>query len=281
MTGHEAFDAAPAAYALDALDAADRAAFEAHLRSCSECQRDVAEFRRVAAALGAAVEPVAPPESLKARTLARVAAQPAEPRGDVPPPRARLEFRAPSAPQGRTGWQWLVNAAAVVLVAGLGIYAWSLRSEVALLRQTVVDAAARAEALRTELNTLRRDSLRLSNTVNVLSAPDLLRVDLKGLAGAPGAAGRAYLSRSQGLVFAATGLPALRPGRVYQLWVIPPGGAPISAGILPSDGAGSPFSAPLPAPLQAIQTVAVTDEPGPAGSAGPTSTPLLAGSTGG
>jgi anti-sigma-K factor RskA len=277
MTGHEAFDAAPAAYALDALDAADRVAFEAHLRSCPECQRDVAEFRRVAAALGAAIEPVTPPESLKARTLARVAAQP---RGAALP-RAPLEFRPPAAPQSGTRLQWLLNAAAVVLAAGLGTYAWSLHSEVVLLRQTVADATERAEALRTELNTLRRDSLRLSNTVNVLSAPDLLRVDLKGLAGAPGAAGRAYLSRSQGLVFAATGLPALRPGRVYQLWVIPPGAAPVSAGILPSDNAGSPFSAPLPAPLQAIQTVAVTDEPGPAGSAGPTSTPLLAGTTGG
>ncbi len=53
------------------------------------------------------------------------------------------------------------------------------------------------------------------------------------------ATARAYVSLNQGLVFTAAGLPALPEGRVYQLWVIPPGAtAPISAGLVPVDSSG-------------------------------------------
>jgi anti-sigma-K factor RskA len=276
MTGHDAFDDAPAGYALGALDEPDRLAFEAHLPTCAHCQQEVAELRRVAAALGASVEPVAPPQSLKARTLARAMSQTKG--GDAR--FGAVPTAAPRAPASRL--PWLAAAAAVLLAAGLGIYASFLRAEVNLLRGMVADASERADSLRDQVNALRRDSARLTHTVNVLSAPNLMRVDLKGLGPATGAIGRAYLSRGQGLVFAATGLPALREGRVYQLWVIPPAGrAPISAGLLTVDGAGASASLPMPAGAENIGVVAVTDEPAPAGSSGPTTSPILAGAVGG
>jgi anti-sigma-K factor RskA len=276
MTGHDPFDDAPAAFALDALDPAERQAFVEHLSTCVRCQRDVIEFRRVAAALGASADPMSPPESLKARTMARVLARPER------RPEAGVSGRAPSLDAWRWRTSWLA-AAALALAVGVSVYAGLLRSQVRLLHQMVADASARADALRDEVRALRRDSSRLLNTVNVLSAPDVRRVNLTGLGPAPSATGRAYMSQAHGLVIAAAALPALPAGRVYQLWVIPPGGAaPISAGLLSVDAAGAAsFAAPLPPGATRIMTVAVTNEPGPAGSPGPTSAPLLAGSVAG
>ena len=55
---------------------------------------------------------------------------------------------------------------------------------------------------------------------------------------APEARARAFWSRNRGLVFAATNLPALPPGRVYQVWVLT-AGAPISAGLVSPDASGA------------------------------------------
>src|SRR5262245_38748112 len=174
MTGHDAFQDAPAAYALGAFDQDERLSFEAHLASCPICQGEVAQFRRVAAALGASTDAVNPPASLKARTLQRATSQRSHP--------VRVDRQAPAVAPVASPWRWLSIAAAMGLAAGLGVYAWSLRAEVRLLRGMVAESTARAEALRQEVTALRRDAARLTNTVNVLSAPDLLRVDLKGLA---------------------------------------------------------------------------------------------------
>jgi hypothetical protein len=177
----------------------------------------------------------------------------------------------------------LLAAASLVLAAGLGAYAASLRSQIAQLQQLASEAYSRAETLRTELAALRQDSARLSNTVNVLSAPNVIRVDLKGAAGAPDATGRAYVSTGRGLVFAANRLPPLGIGRVYQLWVIPPGSkVPQSAGVFSVDpaGASATFAVALPSGITQPGTVAVTDEPGPTGSTLPSTPILLAGSAG-
>jgi anti-sigma-K factor RskA len=67
---------------------------------------------------------------------------------------------------------------------------------------------------------------------------------------------------------------------VYQLWLIPPGQNPVSAGIFTVDAGGAAsVNVPLPADASAAQTVAVTMEDGPAGAPQPTALPpLLAGS---
>jgi len=273
MSSHEAFRDAVAAYALDALDAEERGPFEAHLATCAECQRELAELRRVTAGLGLSVDPIAPPESLKARTLARATAQSQRARSAA----AIREVE----PKRSFSWQWLAAAASVVLIVGLSMYAALLRSEVTRLSAAASEAYARADSLREELMSLRRDSVRLMNAVSVLSAPDTIKVDLRASPAVPQASGRAYLSAGRGLVFAANRLPALLPGRVYQLWVIAPDSAvPVGAGVFAVDAAGSSsaFAVVLPAGMERVKTVAVTDEPGPSGSLQPSTPILLAGS---
>jgi anti-sigma-K factor RskA len=98
--------------------------------------------------------------------------------------------------------------------------------------------------------------------VAVLAAPDLARIDLAGQPAAPSASARAFWSRSRGLVFTASNLPAPPPGRAYQLWVLTAQPAPISAGMLTPDGNGHvnarfDMSVDLPRPV----AMAVTLEP--------------------
>jgi anti-sigma-K factor RskA len=108
----------------------------------------------------------------------------------------------------RYGLAWLAAAACVIAAVLLGAYAVSLRG-------------------------------RVNNVQAVLSAPDLMRIDLAGQTVAPSAAARAFWSRSRGLVFTATNLPALPMGRIYQLWVLSAQPAPISAGLFRPDRTGS------------------------------------------
>lgn len=281
MTSHDEFAAAAAAYALDALDASEREQFEQHLTTCERCQQSVAELREVTAALGA-IEAVAPPASLKARTIAHATAQVQEPAAATV---SRLVPRAPSASSAAASRssEWLVRAASVIIIVGLGLYSVSLRSEVATLRGVVAEAVERAEQLRAQVAGLRGDSARLSHAMSVVSAPDTVRVELRGAATAPQATGRAFFSRDRGLILAANQLPPLAPGRVYQLWVIPPDSSvALSGGVFSVDGTGvlSEFVATLPAGLRSVKTIAITDEPGPVGSPSGTTPILLVGSAG-
>jgi Putative zinc-finger len=83
-----------AGWALGALDPIDAQAFEAHLRSCGQCQAAVAEFEPVAKALGRAAPPVEPPDDLEARTIARVLAAAAEDQSATKVQRIPGAFRA-------------------------------------------------------------------------------------------------------------------------------------------------------------------------------------------
>jgi len=276
MTSHDEFAAAAAAYAIDpgALGHDERLAFEAHLETCDQCRADVADFRRVTAGIGLGTDAVAPPESLKARTLARATSQPQARSAGA----TRRPEGGPSTSRATVPAWWALAAASVALVA-TALYAVNMRVQVQMLRQMIADASAEAQSLRTELADVRRDRARLTRTMAVVSAPDLIRVNLSGQATAAAASGRAFWSKAQGLVFSADGLPALPADHVYQLWVLAP--SPISVGVLTVSAAGvATFSATLPADLPPIAAVAVTSEPGPNGSTSPTMPILLVGKPG-
>ena len=112
----------------------------------------------------------------------------------------------------------------------------------------------------------------------MLAAPDLRRVDLQGQTPAPRAAGRAFWSRSRGLVFTASNLPALPPGRTYQLWVLSKGAAPYGTGLLLKPDADGRVTAVFdtPADLPTPTQMALTIEP-EGGVSAPTGGMYLAG----
>jgi anti-sigma-K factor RskA len=233
---HGEYEEALSAYALGALDPSEKRAFEVHLSTCTICQAELREMRRVVAAIGVSAEPVAPPDELKARVLAHATAGPQTPRrsatGVVDLPKTK------SATGGAPGWQRLALAASVLAAVGAGIYAWSQHTQVASLRQMVAEASSQNDALRRQVADARRDAATLTRSIRVLSAPDLIKVDLKGQAPAPNAVARAYWSQAQGLVVSAEGLPRIDVTKVYQLWVID-GTRTESAGLLAVDASGT------------------------------------------
>jgi anti-sigma-K factor RskA len=275
---HDDFAAAAAAYALDALTPDERRAFEAHLATCAECQADVASFRGVSVGIGLATDPVDPPSGLKARVIARATGQAAV-AAPAPTPARVVEFHDRRSPSSG----WLAAAAGLLLAAASGMYAWSLHTQLESVRSNQTEAARRESATRAEIASLRQQSQQLARTVEVVTAPDVVRVTMAGTPAAAHATGRGYWSQTRGVLFNADGLPALQTGRIYQLWIVLPNQAPISAGLLGvnANGSGSLSTAPplgVAVPRAATVTMAITNEPG-TGSPGPTTPILLAGNT--
>lgn len=241
-TPHEEFDDLVSAYALGALDAAEKSAFEAHLATCAVCDAELRQMQRVVIGIGlSTADPVDPPASLKARVLANAAAQGSGRATDASPaPDIQPKTTTPVVLHDRprpTAWNALALAASLTLAVAAGIYAWSLRTQVQALRETVADASAQTNTLRGELAAARRDAAALRTTIRVLSAPDMMQVSLKGQGPAPNAIARGFWSRSQGLLFNAEGLPPIDLTKVYQLWVVK-GGRTTSGGVFTIDANG-------------------------------------------
>src|SRR5262245_50701663 len=126
-----------AGYVLGALDDADRRELEVHRASgCDVCEREIVRLEQATQLLASSVKPVAPPASLKARTMAAVAASGRVAGGErVPlerleqPDRARPRFAVP---------RWALAAAALVMIAATG-WLWTegnrLRNELAAANQ--------------------------------------------------------------------------------------------------------------------------------------------------
>jgi anti-sigma-K factor RskA len=233
-------DQAPA-YVLGALTPAERLAFEAHLAECAICAAEVRSLAPVTAGLARLVPEAEPAPEVKERLLAAIA--------------------KPSA------WSvsWLATAASVALAVVLGGYSAQLRARVAGLESQLREATRRAEASEGQVAEARRVAFDAQSQVAILAAPDLARIDLAGQPVAPTAAARAFWSRTRGLVFTASNLPAPPPGRAYQLWVLTAQPAPISAGMLVVDASGrvtARFDTPLDLPRPVAMAVTLEPEGG-------------------
>jgi anti-sigma-K factor RskA len=199
----------------------------------------------IAQALAQSVDQVEPPEALRDRVLRSVGAP-------VTRPRAASHGAFPS---------WLATAALIALASGLSVYTFLLRSHVTALDGELRDAILRAEASNSQLAEVRRTASDAQSRIAVLTAPDMSRVELAGQTVAPQASGRAFWSRTRGLVFTASNLPALPPGRTYQLWVVT-AQAPVSAGLLKPDANGAVNAVfNPPGNIPSATAMAVTIEP--------------------
>ena len=229
---HDELKANAAGYVLGSLDADERRAFEAHLADCAECAAEVTSLRPVVGALATAVPQVTPRPEILDRVLASF------PAGAGTGGTAGLKTRPSTA--GIRPASWLPLAAAVVLTAGIAVYA-------ARLHQQVADLQGRLD--------------QAQSATSVLAAPDLARIVLQGQAVAPDARAQALWSRSRGLVFSASNLPAPPAGKVYQVWVVT-AQAPVSAGLLVPDPSGGGTAYYMTSPdIGMPVAVAVTLEP--------------------
>ena len=196
----------------------------------------------VGEALGRALPPQTPPPGLRERVLTRATAPAVE----------DARFQKQVAPRRSLSYGWLAAAAALV-AAVTSVMAWQYRDEAARARIEQQQTALRVRSLEQQMASLQSAVATAAQTRSVLAARDMARVDLSGQVPAPGAAGRVFWSPTYGLVFAATNLPALPPGRVYQLWVV--ADTPISAGIGQPTSAGELSVVSTPAAPRAAEGI--------------------------
>ncbi len=278
-------------YALGVITGGEHAELQAELRAVPELAELLRGLCRTTVGLAQAMPLVDPPIALRSRVLTAVTGKrfgPVALAGDVSSTGVARRPVAREARAVRPGPAWLAAAAAAVLAIGAGGYALQLRTRVDNVEQRLAEADTRANRAEQDLVSLRggmgedetqTQTLRLEAAV--FMAPDMNKVNLAGQPVAPTAAARAYWSRTQGVVFAATRLPALPTGKTYQLWFVPANAAPISAGLITPDAQGSAtVHFPTPVGTQArIAALAVTLEPA-GGVPAPTGDKYLVGTAG-
>jgi len=274
MTHEQLRDLLPA-LSLGALDADERHEVAAHVSTCAECAAELAALERVVDGIGLDASPVTPPPALRGKVLARIEDE----RAGKATAMSRMPVPARMAQPVRPLWaNGLALAASIALAVGASLYAWALRSEISILRQDVSATSDEASKLRGELATLRRNWVEVTKAMDVLRAPDMLKVDLKGQATLPSGTGRAFWSRSAGLMFTAEGLPALPQGKVYQLWTIKGAVATGAGTFVPDAGGAASVTAVVSATAEVPDAFGVTIEPS-GGSATPTMPIVMVGGT--
>jgi hypothetical protein len=255
---HEELRDALDAWALGALPDTDVAAVEAHLATCVSCQDEAAVRAAVVAGLASQVPSYEPSAVVRTQLLAAIAPTASGP-GPVSLQRP-VSMSTVSRP--RLSLAWLAAAASLVLAAYLGWDAIRLRNRIADLTSQLAQARALVAANEQRVAALQHAADRDASAMAILTAPDLAQINLAGQADAPDARARAFWSRSRGMVFSASALPPLPPGRIYQLWVVTADPAPLSAGLIEPDASGradAVFATPpdIPNPV----ALAVTLEP--------------------
>jgi anti-sigma-K factor RskA len=248
-TRHDAMHELTGLYVLGALDQAERRAFETHMASCAACTAEVRTLGGVVRALPYGVPQVDPPAGLRDRVLGS-----AQARSFQPSPLPRDTARTFNA-------GWLAAAALLVIAVGLGAYAVTLRDRIGGLELLLADAVSRLNRSEEQMAVAVRSTEAAEARLAVLTSPDVLQVDLAGQTPAPQARGRAFMSRTRGLLFAATALPPLPAGRIYQLWYLTKT-TPVSAGLLQPDAGGQIVTAfQVPAETVVPTGFAVSIEP--------------------
>lgn len=179
--GHELHDLT-AAYALDALEAEERARYERHLESCARCREELATMWRTTEELAIAASGPSPPAELRTRILAAARAE-----AQVVVPLRRRSDRL-------VGGLAAATALAAALALGVGVWAASLRSDLAETRAALA---------------------RERTAAALVSDPDARVVPLQT------GQGRLVVAPDGRAVVVLTALEAVAPGSTYQLWIVP------------------------------------------------------------
>jgi anti-sigma-K factor RskA len=253
-TTHRDFEDMLAPAALGALESDEHARLVAHLRTCATCRATLGRLMSAVEALPVSVEVREPSTDLRERLRAQVGAS--APRANAAPPDASaatdedddapipLHFvpvEETEEPVRRFPARavWLVSAAAMLLLGLLG--------------GVVLD------------RTVFRDGTSSESREIALSSPS--GMELEGV--------RLVYDEGEGIVrFEGVSLPAPPEGKVYQAWLIEDGDTPPTpVGVI--DPETGEFA--TAAGTGRYATFAVTVEPGPIGSAAPTSDPVIVG----
>ena len=229
-------------YALGALPEAEAATVRAHAAGCAACEQKLAEARGLVAALAFAVPQELPSPAAKEALFMRIAAE----HGAQPQRRDARQVKA-----GSPWWNWILLPASAVL-AVMCFALWQQNRQLANdLGQT-----------RRVVANLENERLRVKGLVNVLASPETITVKLQGSTDEGPATGVVRYNRHLGVVAYKAELPPPPKDKVYQMWLVPQNGAPISAGVFRQGSPGDDivWTAQIPANTEP-KAFAVTLEP--------------------
>ena len=177
--------------------------------------------------------------------------------------------------RSRTFWAgWIAAGFFLVVAAIAGVYASNLRNQLEDIELRLVDAVNQLQNSQQRLGDASTELGAMHSNLALLNAADLKTLKLAGKGIAQEASGRAFISRTKGLLFSASKLPPLAEGSTYQLWMLSRK-APVSAGqVRPAqDGSVTAAFDPL-TDTPDVTGFAVSVEP-EAGSPKPTSDFIL------
>ena len=172
------------------------------------------------------------------------------------------------ATPGRNWWWALVPALAALALLVFAVNLWHNNGR---LRDQVAELGSRNQDQTTQLDQLHQD-------LALFTAPDAVHVSLTPQKAPRQPSGTAIFSPTKRrMIFMASNLPAVPPGKAYELWVIPAKGAPVAAGVFKPDEHGNAIvmDRPMPEGVEA-KAFAITLEK-EEGSDKPTSPILLMG----
>jgi anti-sigma-K factor RskA len=292
LTHAEILERLPA-FVVGALDPDEMLETEDYLHAHPELMARVHELELAAARLAYSAPAQPLPKDLHAKVLNRARSSlPPQPQPTFAPSTAEhsqgRNVRQPARENALAAWWrrrafWdlgLAVAVAAVLILSI-LYRGALSNMNDLRRQVqgLEQQVATVQEQNSELqNTNSRLQEQLDTSQNQLaSIGDAQQmVALGGTDAAPSASGRLYVHDNEGTLVL-NNLNPLSDEQVYQLWLIPPEGAPIPAGLLGHAGeAVETITLPLPTSLDDIAAVGISVEP-PGGSEAPTGPIVLLG----
>ncbi len=282
-----------ALFAMQLLSKEETAEVAAYVAQSSDARRELAEIQGDLAIYAHTVDLHSPPAQVRERLMKQVAREKKTFPIDRP---AVAETRAPEAAV-RPGTIFTESGAIVPSyvteeiapkrgVAGkvLPWIGWALAAGLALTmgmlyhEREAMRGAVTAQA--STIDRLTADAAAARQVMDTMTDRSAMRVTLTKGQTAPVPQGRATYVASKGtLIFLASNLEPLQPGKTYELWLIPAaaGGSPIPAGTFRPDerGNASVIMPPLPKGVEAKAFGVTVEDEG--GAATPTQPIILAG----
>jgi hypothetical protein len=227
-----------ALYAIRALPPDEMARIKAHVDQCARCAEEARQTTIALAAYAQCTPQTELRQGARERFMSRLASTPQTETPAVAasrPQQPRALVRDDVAVKNRSSWLDVFGRWSPLLVGGMAV---------ALILLGVDDMNKRGE-LEPLVNQARRgaaDSAQLAQMMDLLTSPQVKKVALhEGSNTAPPPEGRVvYADRTGKLLLTAENLKPLPAGKVYELWILQPGGKkPMPAGTFAPDQSGT------------------------------------------
>ena len=256
-----------AGFVLGALDGPTMAAVREHLAECPEAHAELAELGGVVPYLADSLDPVEPPEGLRARLLdaaatdrPAIATPAAEP---AAPPPVPILFPSPEDRDGRavTGRNrlgtWALGIAAILVIAVLGAWNLQLQSRLSGLQADLDSAQAYQRAVAAVLDVGTQSG---AQTAFLGAATPGTRIS-----------GVAAAAPDGTVIMALHDLAPTAGSQVYEAWVIVGQNAPVALGAFTvgSDGTGILRASTSLAQPGVVLALSLEPLPGATAPAGP------------